>query len=200
MRPANEVVFVDTTVPDLLTLLTGLRPGVEAIVLDPARPAARQMAEALSQRRGLGAVHVVAHGAPGRISFAGGDWTAAAVAEQADDLGAVGRALVGGGALCLWSCEAGLGADGQVLASAVRAAAASPVALAQGLVGAEALGGTWGLSGDVVAQAPLTGEAQVTYAGVVGQTPGPLTWTGASGTSWGNSKDWNWNGGPLPTL
>lgn len=47
MAHKSELLFVDPLVPDLNTLLENLRPEVRAIVLDGARPAARQMAEAL---------------------------------------------------------------------------------------------------------------------------------------------------------
>jgi collagen type VII alpha len=69
----REILFVDPAVSDPATLLGGLRPGVAAIMLDAARPPARQIAEALAGRSGLAAVHVVAHGEPGRVRFAAGD-------------------------------------------------------------------------------------------------------------------------------
>ena len=72
----SEILFVDPSVSDIATILSGLRPEVEAIVLDSSRPAARQIAEALRGRRGLDAVHVIAHGAPGRVRFAAGEWSA----------------------------------------------------------------------------------------------------------------------------
>jgi len=71
MTRATELLFVDPAVSDLAGLLGGLRLEVEAIVLDAGRPAA------LASRQALGAVHIVAHGSPGRISFAAGEWLAA---------------------------------------------------------------------------------------------------------------------------
>ena len=71
----SEILFVDPAVSDIATILGGLRPEVEAIVLDSSRPAARQISAALRERRGLDAVHVIAHGAPGRVSFAAGEWS-----------------------------------------------------------------------------------------------------------------------------
>ena len=61
---AREILFVDPGVSDIATLLSHLRPEVEAILLDPARPAARQMSMALAEERGLDAIHVIAHGTP----------------------------------------------------------------------------------------------------------------------------------------
>ena len=71
----SEMLFVDASIDDLATILGNLRPGVEAVVLDRAVPPARQIAVALHGVRGLDAVHVIAHGAPGRVSFAAGLWS-----------------------------------------------------------------------------------------------------------------------------
>src|ERR1700730_8274644 len=76
MARTREVLFIDPAVSDRGTILGNLRPGVEAILLDRTRPAAHQIAAALAGREGLGAVHIIAHGAPGRVSFAAGDWSA----------------------------------------------------------------------------------------------------------------------------
>ena len=93
MMLKSEILFVDPSVSDIATILGGLRPEVEAIVLDSSRPAARQIAEALRGRRGLDAVHVIAHGAPGGVRFAAGEWSADTLAGDADDLASIGCAL-----------------------------------------------------------------------------------------------------------
>jgi Domain of unknown function (DUF4347) len=54
------------------TLLDHLRPKVEPILLHALRPVAKQIAAALSARHGLHTVHIVAHGAPGRVGIAAG--------------------------------------------------------------------------------------------------------------------------------
>src|SRR5215475_11846017 len=89
----GEILFVDCSVPDIETVFHGLRPGVEAILLDAARPAAAQMAAALAERRDLDAVHVMAHGAPGEVRFAAGTWSAETLAAEAGELSVIGNAL-----------------------------------------------------------------------------------------------------------
>jgi hypothetical protein len=76
----SEILFIDPAVSDIDVLLAGVRPGVEAIVLDAERPAARQMAVALADRRGLDAVHIIAHGAPGHVLFGSAEPSAATAA------------------------------------------------------------------------------------------------------------------------
>src|SRR5262245_53048377 len=102
MRQSREVLFVDPAISDLGTILGALRPGVDAIVLDSVRPPGRQIATALECRNDLTAVHVIAHGAPGRVSFAAGEWSAETLAAESDDLAAIGRALGSDGDLRLW--------------------------------------------------------------------------------------------------
>jgi Domain of unknown function (DUF4347) len=70
-----EIAFVDPSVDDLATVICHLRPEVEAVILDRDTPPARQIASALRGLHDLDAVHIVAHGAPGRVRFAAGDWS-----------------------------------------------------------------------------------------------------------------------------
>jgi hypothetical protein len=166
--PTAEILFVDPLVSDLDTLLDNLRPEVEAIVLDAHRPAARQIAAALQGRENLDAVHVIAHGAPGQVSFAAGDWSAETPEEAADDFAAIGKALGADGDLRLWSCHTGAGAAGDDFVDGLARAAGAHVAATKDLVGSAACGGRWeleGVSGACVARAPLTDAGVAGYAG-----------------------------------
>ena len=70
--PQREIAFIDRGVDDLATLLQGIRPDVEPILLSNDEPAPRQMARAVQGREGLEAIHVIAHGRPGEVSFGAG--------------------------------------------------------------------------------------------------------------------------------
>ncbi|SFP87573.1 protein of unknown function [Mesorhizobium sp. NFR06] len=170
MARASELVFVDPSVSDLGTILRNLRPEVEAIVLDAERPAARQMARALEGRDGLDAVHVIAHGAPGRVSFAAGEWSARTLEDEGDDLASIGQALGGSGELLLWSCNTGAGAAGTNFVDALARETGAPVAAADYLVGSSALGGDWKLNvrtRKAAERLPLTEVGMGIYAGVL---------------------------------
>jgi len=158
MIPCSEVLFLDPLVDDAETLLHGLRPGVEAVVLDAERPAARQIAQALADRRDLGAIHIIAHGAPGQIGFAAGAWSAETLDEESYDLAAIGQALRPGGDLRLWSCFAGAGTAGGGFVDGLARATGASVAAPNGLIGSARLGGTWEL-GEGAGAPPLTEAA-----------------------------------------
>jgi hypothetical protein len=172
MAYVSEILFVDPSVDDLETILRGLRPGVGAIVLDPAMPAARQVSATLAGRRDLDAVHVIAHGAPGEVSFAAGKWSAATLVDEAENLAAIGRALATHGELRLWSCNTAAGVAGFAFIEALAKATGADVAATSARVGAAALGGTWDLAAFAhpPARAPLTTAAMATYAGVMATT------------------------------
>ena len=164
----RELLFVDPGVSDIATLLDHLRPGVEAILLDPVRPAARQIAAAVAGERDLDAVHVIAHGAPGRVSFAAGDWSAATLEDEAEDLAAIGQALGAGRNVNLWSCQTAAGPAGAAFVAGLARASGADIAAATGRVGAAAFGGGWELS--AAALSPLTAAGQAGYAGVLAVT------------------------------
>jgi hypothetical protein len=188
----SEMLFVDASVDDLATILGNLRPGVEAFVLDRAAPPARQIAVALHGVRGLDAVHVIAHGAPGRVNFAAGPWSVETVENEPDDLAAIGRAIAAHGDLRLWSCRTGAGAAGGRFAARLARAAGVGVAAASGLVGATARGGCWNVASGREApdaRPPLTARGLAAYSGI-------LTlkfWTGPFPGSVTNLADGKWD-------
>ena len=67
---------------------------------------------ALAGREGLDAVHVMAHGAPGRVVFEADEWSLATVERDGRHLVAIGRALAEHGELRLWSCATARGDTG----------------------------------------------------------------------------------------
>jgi hypothetical protein len=170
MAQVSEILFVDSSVSDLETILGNLRPEVHAVVLNERQSAARQMAAALEGRQGLDAVHIIAHGASGRVVFAAGEWSAATVARDTADLTAIGRALADDGQLRLWSCNTSAGESGAVFVSALRQVVGAEVRAAAALVGASALGGVWELTVGVPcapAEPPLGRFGISTYAGIL---------------------------------
>ena len=167
---ASEFLFVDPAVSDLDTILGNLRPEVHAIVLNARWPAARQIAIGLAGRQDLDTVHVIAHGAPGRVSFTAGDWSAETLEDEADDFAVIGEALGEGGELRLWSCDSAAGPAGATFVEALAKATGACVAAADARVGAQALGGVWELAERASLEPPhppLTAAGIGAYAGIL---------------------------------
>ena len=195
MRHRTEILFIDPGVDDIATLLAGVRPEVEPIVLAPDRPAASQMAEVLAWRREFIALHVIAHGEPGRVHFAAGDWSAETLEEEAASFSMIGRALREDGAIRLWSCYTGARDEGATFAADLRKATGRGVAAARRLVGAAALGGLWELrTGSNGSVPPLTESGVAAYASIL--VPFTFRVTPGGVDNWNNATAW---GGIVPS-
>ncbi|HTV87850.1 MAG TPA: DUF4347 domain-containing protein, partial [Stellaceae bacterium] len=194
--PADELAFIDPGVPELPLLLRGLRRRVVPIVLSDNVPAIRQIAATLAGRRGVDVVHVIAHGAPGLVTFGCGEWSLAALAEDPETFAAIGRELAADGTLCLWSCRTGAGNDGVRFVAGLAAATAARVAASADLVGAAAHGGRWLLTTDTGNDAP----PPLTVAGIAAYSEllTAYTWKTASNGAWTSASNWSDTSGTFP--
>ena len=165
----REFAFVDPSVAGLDVLLRGMRPQIGVSVLSGAEPAPREMARVLAQHQQIDVLHVIAHGRPGEVSFAGGALSLESLDDHRDDLARIGLALAADGEIRLWVCEAAAGDKGAAFIDALARNIGVPVAASAGRVGAAAHGGNWTLdaraSGPVLP--PLTPAGIAAYAGVL---------------------------------
>jgi large repetitive protein len=166
----KEIVFVDGNVDNLATLLAGLRPELDRILLSHDEPALCQIARLVRQWGGLEAIHVIAHGRAGEVSFGAGALSLESLAGHAADLRTIGQALGNDGKLLLWSCQTAAGARGSAFVEALESATGAEVRAATGTIGSQPLGGGWQLnvsSGKETVAAPLTARGMAGYAGVL---------------------------------
>src|SRR5690606_29251281 len=110
----REIVFIDRGVRGHAWLARRVRPGVEAVLLDAEAPALRQIAGHLRGRDGVSAVHVVTHGAPGRLGFAAGDVDAATLAAP---MPRRSPSAAAGGGILLWACDVAADAGARLVAA-----------------------------------------------------------------------------------
>ena len=164
----REIAFIDRNVDDLITLLAGIRPDVEPILLSDDEPAPRQMARAVKGRPGLDAIHVIAHGGPGEVSFGAGALSLDSLDEYAAELAEVGQ-MLRDGVFNLWSCRTAQGEHGAAFVDALGRASGAQVAASTQLVGAAVLGGTWQLerSSERLVRAPLSEAGLEIYGSVM---------------------------------
>ncbi len=176
----NEVVFIDTTVPDWQTLAANTRSGVEVVLLDASRDAFAQMAAHLSGRAGIDAVHLISHGAEGELIVGGSTYQAQSLDRHADALAAIGRALSPDGDILLYGCDVARGGSGEALIDAIARATQADVAASSDTTGAAAhWGGNWTLE----RQAGDIGAALFAPAAALQQYEGKLATVSLTGSS-----------------
>ena len=141
----QEVVFVDSQVPNLAELLAGLSSSAEVVILDASNDGLQQMADYLQGRNGLDAIHLLSHGADGTVQM-GNVWLSSAnLGEHSAALQSIGAALKADGDLMLYGCDVGQGDKGQAFLDQLAAITGADVAASADDTGAVALGGNWTL-------------------------------------------------------
>ncbi|MDP2902113.1 MAG: DUF4347 domain-containing protein [Methylovulum sp.] len=170
MSTLKEIVFIDQNVTDLNTLLAGMRPDVDAVLLTNAESAITQIARTVQGREALAAIHIIAHGRAGEVSFAAGALSVETLPDHSTELAEIGQTLCESGDMLLWSCHTGAGERGGFFITALAKGLGTAVAAATDWVGAAALGGCWALDkqiGAVTAGMPLTAGGRAGYGGVM---------------------------------
>ena len=66
-QTTKEIAFIDPSLEAIEILATGVKKGIEVIILDPVRDAFEQITAALAERSGVEAVHIISHGSPGAL-------------------------------------------------------------------------------------------------------------------------------------
>jgi uncharacterized delta-60 repeat protein len=185
----TSVVFVDTRVADYQSLLEGMDPGVEIVLLDPALDGVMQMAQWLAGKSGYDALHVISHGGTGRLDLGTTSLTLDTLGGYADALATLGSALTAEGDLLLYGCNVAAGETGQAFVQQLSALTGADVAASATPTGAAELGGDWVLetgTGSIEAAA-LTATGYGGLLAVDNTAPSFLAGTGMTTTDFGGS-------------
>ncbi len=138
----QEIIFVDSVAADATGHLTW-HPG-EVYILDAHRDGIEQMAEILSGRIGIDAIHIISHGSAGRLQLGAGELTVNTMAgAYADEMMAIRGALSEDADVLLYGCDVGAESSGSEFVAALADATGAEVLASTDDTGAEALGGDW---------------------------------------------------------
>ena len=136
MFAASHLVFVDSTLPDLPTLLSDLPPDVQVHLLPPNRNGMEFMAQTLIGRSGIETLHLLCHGAPGALQVGSVTLERASLTRYAAILDIVRDTMVPDGQWLLCGCDVAAGAEGRRFIEALRLMTGLHVAAASHKVGA----------------------------------------------------------------
>lgn len=139
----QEVVFIDNQVKDYQQLISGLKPGSEVVVLDGSKDGLQQIADYLSGRSGIDAIHIISHGDVGKVQL-GNSWLDSNdLGNRGATLSAIGQALDSEGDILLYGCLIGADGAGRNFIDGLANATGADVAASDDLTGAASKGGDW---------------------------------------------------------
>jgi len=125
----REVIFIDPNVADLDGLLADLSPSAEVHLLDAHRDGVQQIAEILANESDIDAIHIISHGAGGRLTLGNVSLTQDSIAgEHAQLLETIGNALSEDADLLIYGCNFAEGSEGEAASQALAHATGADVA------------------------------------------------------------------------
>ncbi|MET1117158.1 MAG: Ig-like domain-containing protein, partial [Comamonas sp.] len=139
---AREIIFVDSRVKDVETLLKGFPPNAQVFYLQAGEDGLAQMAEVLGQQGDVGAVHVLGHGSEGQLWLGNTFMDSSTLAGHSDALAAIGRGLTADGDLLVYACNLAQGEAGTQFVASLAALTGADVAASNNRTGAD---GDWDL-------------------------------------------------------
>ena len=170
----QQLVFIDSRVPDLQDLLDGLQPGEQAFVLDPSSDGIQQIADVLAANNlaNLSSIAIVSHGNSGELELGSSFITGADLGDHSNALAEIGASLAPGGAIQLYGCDVALGSAGQQFVNDFSTLTGGAVVEASThLVGSAADGGSWTLDASSAEPAASNGSSIAVAANGAAATP-----------------------------
>ena len=148
VKNPTEIVFIDPQAPDYQILASGVKPGIEVVVLDPNSDGLQQIANFLQRHPdpNLTTIDIVAHGQDGMLFLGNAVLDNATVGQYAAQLKTIGAAMQPGGDLMLYGCDVAADPSGLALLAQISDETGVNVAAATAEVGSAAKGGTWSLT------------------------------------------------------
>ncbi len=142
----QEVVFIDTNINDYQTLMEGIDPNADVILLDPTRDGIEQMAEILKDRSGIDAIHVISHGNQGELQLGTGVLNMMSMQDAyADELATIHQALTEDADLLIYGCDFGQGDAGSAAARLLAKLTGADLAASTDNTGSLQYGANWDL-------------------------------------------------------
>ena len=168
----TTLVFIDLSVEDAQSLMSGVVPGAEVILLDSRRNGVEQITAALAHRPGINRIHLVSHGAPGSLQLGATQLTLENLDATGDALGQWfpnTNSSQNPPEILLYGCRVAEGSRGRAFVQRLGQLTKAMVAASDTLTGSAALGGDWELqvrTGKMAAPLAFEPDVMADYSGV----------------------------------
>lgn len=145
VAPRVDIVFIESNLPDLDGLLQTVRSNMEVHLIDADKNGVEQIASILSGRNDIDAIHIVAHGAEGKMILGNQILNKESIISQASEWLQIRQSLKQGADILLYGCKTGADTQGQALLNELAITTGADIAASDDITGSKSLGGDWDL-------------------------------------------------------
>jgi Ca2+-binding RTX toxin-like protein len=138
--PSSNLVLIDTSVENYQSLVEGVIPGVEVIILDPTQDGIEQITAAVI-RHGATALHLVSHGSPGCLYLGSTQLSLDTLDRYLPQLQQWGNLS----SLVLYGCNVAAGDAGEEFIDRLHRLTGAEISASRSRTGSAHLGGNWQL-------------------------------------------------------
>jgi hypothetical protein len=163
---SGSIIFVDAQLGDVDALISGLPDDAEIVRIDPSSDGLEQIANSLTGKSGIDAIHIISHGSQGRLYLGNSVLNNESLASYQGQLSAIGSSLTENGDILLYGCNVAQGDSGVQFITSLSQSTGADIAASTELTGAAALGGDWLLEAQV-GQIEAIGIAPQEYNGTL---------------------------------
>ncbi|MGB7329593.1 MAG: DUF4347 domain-containing protein, partial [Rubripirellula sp.] len=163
---SRQLVLVDSSVPDLDSMLAGIDASSEIVLLSPDKSGVEQVTRILAGRQDLQSVHIISHGSSGALQLGNSVVTEATLVEQQSAIRQWSRSLASGADLMLYGCHTGQGEAGARFVDRLASLTGADVAASIDATGNAAQQGDWDFErvvGSIESSVALTADARQDY-------------------------------------
>ena len=101
----STLVFIDSNVEDYQTLISGVSPNAEVIILDETRGGIEQITERLASEENIEAIHIISHGSPSSVQLGANTLNSSNIESFGPQLTQWRKALIPGADILLYGCN-----------------------------------------------------------------------------------------------
>src|SRR4028119_468009 len=104
-KNVSTLVFIDSNVEDYQSLISGVSPNAEVIILDETLDGIEQITERLATKQNIEAIHIISHGSPGAVQLGANTLNSSNIENFAAGLKQWRTALIPGADILLYGCN-----------------------------------------------------------------------------------------------
>ena len=171
-----QLVFIDSNVKDYQSLINGVSPNAEVIIIDETLSGIEQITERLATKQNIEAIHIISHGSPGAVQLGANTLNSSNIESFAAQFKQWRKALIPGADILLYGCNVAAGHAGYAFLSQLHQLTGANIAANSHPTGNSKRGGTWDIP-QLIPPSPhrpklaLTETTLKTYSGVLGFAP-----------------------------